>query len=183
MTYTCCNQTFLALACEVRGKVILSVCLFTGENAEGGGTPVSCAMSLLGGGGYTSVCAPMSIRGKGVPVERTGIHPPLRPRGQDRGTALSTPPQSVATGQDNGTPPLPLSGNRWTLHDAGGMPLAVTQEDFLVNLFNVNSAFDKQKSGYTVMEYMSLNYRSDLGSVYCSFSSKDVVRINVHNYH
>ena len=98
-------MAFLPSAYEVPGKVMFSVCLFVslqGDTPSPVTGPVPSPVPGPAGGGYPS-------------QDRTGVYS----HRQDEGT-----PQ---TGQGV----IPRQESKWC-YAAGGMPLAVTQEDFLV---------------------------------------------------
>ena len=140
--YTISIGAFLPTASEGWGKVRFSVCSHLG----GGG----------GGGGY-----PGQVQTGGDPSQVQFRYPPCQTSSGGgypaRGTPPRVPSQLGGTPAVGGTPPqvlppirpsrggtpagvggggcYPTTGNRWsTWYAAVGMPLAFTQEDFLVLL-------------------------------------------------
>ena len=121
-------RDFLLPAYVVRGKVIFilgNVCLFT----IGGGYPIQC----LDGGGV-----PRSMSGWGGTPSQVwvGGYPITGLGGIPSQVWMGVPPTMTGWGTPHhdwiGYPPIRQSSIVSTCYTAGGMPLAFTQEDFLV---------------------------------------------------
>ena len=119
--------------------MVLSLILSLVLSGARGGVPTSPVHVLSGGGGGGTLVPSRSflIRsclGRGYLQSRpTGYYYPWTGQGVPQppppnSTGVPLPPWRV----EWVTPPPPPQPPRWTGNTAGGMPLAVTQEDFLV---------------------------------------------------
>ena len=142
--FTPVYPSFVSLppASEGWGKVIFSLCVSVNTSTGGGGTPSQVWIGGTPSQVWTGMGVPNHRSGWGVPRPRSGLGGEVfHPRSGQGGTPSQvwmggvpwgTPIQVWIVGVTPSPTPIRQSSIASTWYPAGGMPLAFTQEDFLV---------------------------------------------------